>query len=342
MRRLLNALFIFTQGTWLSRDGENIVVNIDKDTSKRFPVHLFESIVCFCRVNATAPLMGFCSQRGVPISFMSEHVRFLARVDGPVRGNVLLRRRQYRLADDEAATAKIARDILIGKIANSRAVLMRAARDNETEESSALYSAIKYLGGIAQNFERPLTLDVLRGNEGDAARCYFDVFDHLILSCKESFRFDGRNRRPPTDNVNAVLSLIYSLLAHDVASALEGVGLDPAVGYLHRERPGRPSLALDMMEEFRPWLADRLALSLINLRRIRPEGFTQSESGAVAMDEATRKTVISAWQERKQDELTHQFSGEKMAIGLLPHVQARLLARHIRGDLAEYSPFVWK
>ncbi|MDR2175739.1 MAG: type I-C CRISPR-associated endonuclease Cas1c [Synergistaceae bacterium] len=341
MKRLLNTLFVSTQGAWLSQEGENIVVHLDKENSKPFPVHLFESVVCFGRVSATAPLMGFCAQRGVHISFFSEHGRFLARVDGPVRGNVLLRRQQYRLADDEKATLHIARSVLIGKIANSRVVLMRAARENEGE-SAALASAAKYLGGTAQDIEKTSSLDVLRGKEGDAARCYFDVFNQLILAQKEHFRFTDRNRRPPVDKINALLSFVYSLLAHDAASALEGVGLDPAVGYLHRERPGRPSLALDLMEEFRSWFADRLVLSLINLRKIRPEDFTQSESGAVTMGDATRKTVIAAWQERKQDELTHPYTGEKMMIGLLPHVQARLLARHIRGELESYPPFVWK
>lgn len=342
MKRLLNTLFVSTQGAWLSLEGENIVVHLDKENSKQFPVHLFESIVCFGRINATPPLMGFCAKKGVHISFFSEHGRFLARVDGPVRGNVLLRRRQYRLADDEKAISEIARNILLGKIANSRAVLMRAARDNDGDGNAVITSAVKYLGGTAQDLEKPLPLDILRGKEGDAARCYFDVFDSLILAQKEHFRFTDRNRRPPMDNVNALLSFVYTLLTHDVMSALEGVGLDPAVGYLHRERPGRPSLALDIMEEFRSWLADRLVLSLINLRQIRPEGFTQSESGAVTMDDVTRKTVIAAWQARKQDELTHPYTGEKMAIGLLPHVQARLLARHIRGELESYPPFVWK
>jgi CRISPR-associated protein Cas1 len=340
MKRLLNTLFISTQGTWLSQEGEDIVVHLDKDTKKKFPIHLFESVVCFGRVNATSPLMGFCAQKGVPISFLSEYGRFLARVDGPVRGNVLLRRQQYRLADDEKATSDIARNVLIGKISNSRAILMRAARDNG--ENPALTSAIKYLAGTVQDLEKSLPLEILRGKEGDAARHYFDVFDHLILAQKEHFKFTDRNRRPPVDNVNALLSFVYTLLAHDVMSALEGVGLDPAVGYLHRERPGRPSLALDIMEEFRPWLADRLVLSLINLKQIRPEGFTQSESGAVTMDDVTRKALIAAWQSRKQDELTHPYTGEKMAIGLLAHVQARLLARHIRGELQSYPPFVWK
>lgn len=219
---------------------------------------------------------------------------------------------------------------------------MRAARENGGGDNSALVSAVKYLAGTVQDFEKALPLDIMRGKEGDAARCYFDVFDQLIRVQKDHFRFTDRNRRPPMDRVNALLSFVYSLLAHDVMSALEGVGLDPAVGYLHRERPGRPSLALDLMEEFRSWLADRLVLSLINLRQIQPEGFTQSESGAVMMDKATRKIVIEAWQERKQDELTHPYTEEKMAIGLLPHMQARLLARHIRGELESYPPFVWR
>ncbi len=342
MKRLLNTLFVSTQGAWLSQDRENIVVHLDKETSKPFPVHLFDSIICFGRVNATPPLMGFCAQKGVSISFFSEHGRFLARVDGPVRGNVLLRRRQYRLADDEKATADIARNVLIGKIANSRSVLMRAAREDGREENPALSSAVRYLAGTVQDLSKSLPLDILRGMEGDAARAYFEVFDHLILVQKEHFRFTDRNRRPPMDSVNALLSFVYSLLAHDVMSALEGVGLDPAVGYLHRDRPGRPSLALDLMEEFRPWLADRLVLSLINLKQVRAEGFARSESGAVTMDEETRRTVIAAWQARRQDELTHPYVGEKMAVGHLSHMQARLLARHVRGELKNYPPFVWK
>jgi CRISPR-associated protein Cas1 len=342
MKRLLNTLFISTQGVWLSQNGENIVVHLDKETSKAFPIHLFESVVCFGRVNATSPLMGFCAKKGVPISFFSENGKFLARVDGPVRGNVLLRRQQYRLADDEKATADIARSILIGKIANSRTVIMRAARENNGGDNAVLSSTVKYLAGTVQDLEKSLPLEILRGKEGDAARCYFEAFDHLIVTQKDHFRFTDRNRRPPMDKVNALLSFVYTLLTHDVMSALEGVGLDPAVGYLHRERPGRPSLALDLMEEFRSWLADRLVLSLINLKQIRPDGFSQSENGAVTMDGETLKIVIGAWQSRKQDELTHPYTEEKMAIGLLPHIQARLLARHIRGELEKYPPFVWR
>jgi CRISPR-associated protein Cas1 len=340
LKHLLNTLFVTTQGAWLSLDGECVVVHFDKDNNQKFPVHILESIICFGKINATAPLMGFCGQKGIPISFFSEQGRYLARVDGPVRGNVLLRRQQYRLADDAGATSAIARNILIAKIANCRSVLLRFARENE--KSSSLTSAIEYLAFAVRDILKTTSPDVLRGKEGDCARCYFRVFDSMILSQKDSFIFKDRNRRPPLDNVNAMLSFVYSMLAHDVASALEGVGLDPAVGYLHRDRPGRPSLALDLMEEFRSWLADRLVLSLINLKQVKPEGFMKSESGAITMNEDTRKTLIAAWHSRKQDGLTHPFIGEKMEIGLLPHMQARLLARHIRGDLAEYPPFVWK
>lgn len=344
MRRMLNTLFVMTQGAWLSLDGENIVVHLDRETKQAFPVHIFESIVCFGRVNATAPLLGFCGSRGVAVSFFSEQGRFLARVDGAVHGNVLLRRQQYRAADDMRLSAKIARSVLIAKISNSRSVLMRFLRDNKKQDKAypQVLSAIRYLETIVSDMTENRSLDELRGCEGDAAKCYFSVFNDLILSQKEDFCFTNRNRRPPMDMVNALLSYVYSLLTHDMASALEGTGLDPAVGYLHRDRPGRPSLALDMMEEFRSWFADRLVLSLINLKQVKPGGFAVSENGSVLMDDETRKKVIAEWQSRKQDELTHPYTGEKVQIGMLPHIQARLLARHIRGDLAEYPPFVWK
>ena len=342
MKRILNTLFVTTQGAWLSQDGENVVVHLDRQTSKKFPLHLFESIVCFGRVNATGPLMGFCGRKGIPISFLSENGRFLARVDVPVRGNVLLRRQQYRVADNNEGTLSIAKSVLISKIGNSRAVLMRTARDNPDRDMHPLTDAVRYLSGKVEELKRVENLEAMRGLEGDAAQCYFGAFDSMILNQKDTFQFTGRSRRPPLDKVNAMLSFVYSMLAHDIASALEGVGLDPAVGFLHKERPGRPSLALDIMEEFRSWLADRLVLSLINLNQVRADGFVITESGAVIMDEEVRKTVISAWQKRKQDELTHPFLGEKMQIGLLPHMQARLLARHIRGELEVYPPYQWK
>jgi CRISPR-associated protein Cas1 len=343
MKHLLNTLFIVTQGAWLSLDGECVVLNLDKENRKQYPVHILESIMCFGRVNATAPLMGFCAGKGVPISFFTESGRYLARVDGPVRGNVLLRRQQYRMADDVAITSAIARNILASKLANARSVLMRFVRENDkVDDNSQIASAIKYLGYTARDLREATNINVLRGYEGDAARAYFGVFDKMILNQKEYFNFKDRSRRPPLDEVNAMLSFVYSMLAHDVASALEGVGLDPAVGYLHRDRPGRPSLALDIMEEFRPWLADRLVLSLINRKQVSPRGFSRVENGGVEMSDETRKIVISAWHERKLEELSHPFTGEKMPIGLVPHIQARLLARHIRGDLEEYPPFVWK
>jgi CRISPR-associated protein Cas1 len=342
MRQILNTLFVTTQGTWLSQDGENVVVHLDRETSKKFPIHLFESIVCFGKVNATGPLMGFCGRKGVPISFLSENGRFLARVDGPVRGNVLLRREQYRTADDKDRSLAIAKSVIIGKIGNTRAVLMRSARDNPDAAPEILSGVVKYLARTVEELKRAASTDTLRGLEGDAAQSYFGVFNNMILNQKEEFTFEGRSRKPPMDRVNAMLSFVYSLLAHDIASALEGVGLDPAVGYLHKERPGRPSLALDIMEEFRTWLVDRLVLSLINLKQVKPEGFEKSESGAVLMDDVTRKAVIAAWQRRKQDELIHPFLGEKMQIGLIPHIQARLMARHIRGELEVYPPFQWK
>jgi len=219
---------------------------------------------------------------------------------------------------------------------------MRSARDNPDAAPAILSGVVKYLARTAEELKRAASTDTLRGLEGDAAQSYFGVFNNMILSQKEEFTFEGRSRKPPMDRVNAMLSFVYSLLAHDIASALEGVGLDPAVGYLHKERPGRPSLALDIMEEFRTWLVDRLVLSLINLKQVNPEGFEKSESGAALMDEVTRKAVIAAWQRRKQDELIHPFLGEKMQIGLIPHIQARLMARHIRGELEAYPPFQWK
>jgi CRISPR-associated protein Cas1 len=253
-----------------------------------------------------------------------------------------VRRQQYRLADNPEECAKIARSVLIGKISNSRLVLQRAAREGEEVISDLLNDAIRYLAVTLKDFDKPKVLESLRGLEGDAARHYFDVFDNLILTQKDDFRFTDRNRRPPTDNVNALLSFVYSLLAHEVVAALEGVGLDPAVGFLHRDRPGRPSLALDLMEEFRSWLADRLVLTLINRREITGKQFTKSESGAVEMDTEARKNLLLAWQNRKKDELTHPFLQEKVSIGLLPHIQASLLARYIRGDIDAYPPFVWR
>ncbi len=343
MKRLLNTLYVATQGSYLAREGETVLVRVERETKLQVPIHTLDSIVCFGQVSCSPPLMGFCGERNVTLSFLSEQGKFLARVQGPVSGNVLLRRDQYRRADDDETSAQIARLIVAAKIANSRTVLQRAVRDRpEHRGSPDLIEASKRLVYSLEDLNSPLSLNEIRGVEGEAARIYFSVFDHLITVQKESFFFHNRSRRPPLDNVNGLLSFLYTLLVHDVTSALEAVGLDPAVGYLHRDRPGRPGLALDLMEEFRSYFADRLALSLINRQQIKGKGFRKTESGAVLMDDETRKIVLVAYQKRKQEEIQHPFLEEKVAIGLLPHIQALLLARFHRGDLDSYPPFLWK
>ena len=343
MKKHLNTLFVTTQGAYLAKEGETIVVKVEREIRLRLPVHTIGGIVCFGNVSCSPFLMGFCAENGVGISFLTEHGRFLARVQGPVSGNVLLRREQYRRADDPQVSADVARAVLTGKIANSRTVLQRALRDH-TDKMAAdeVAFAVKRLGNHLDLLNQDQPLDALRGCEGDAAHIYFSVFDHLIVAQKETFSFQERNRRPPMDKVNALLSFIYTLLVHDIRSALETVGLDPAVGFLHRDRPGRPSLALDLMEEFRPFLADRLVLSLINRQQVQAKGFQKSDSGAVPMTDETRKTLLVAYQERKQEEMMHPFLDEKVSIGLMFHTQALLMARYLRGDLDGYPPFIWK
>ncbi len=344
MKRLLNSLFVMTQGAWLSQKGENIIVHLSKYENRAFPIHLFDSVLCFGQVNVTPPLMGFCAERGVQISFFTENGKFLASVHGPVSGNVLLRKEQYRISDDPKRSARIVRSLLTAKINNSRIVLQRFLRDhsqNGTTEKK-FRENIRQLEGYLVQLRDKDDIEEMRGIEGISARLYFDLFDDLIIQQKEDFCFTERNRRPPRDKVNAMLSFAYMLLTNDVKSALQGVGLDPAAGFLHKDRPGRASLALDMMEEFRSWWTDRFVLSLINLRQVKASGFTITESGAVIMTEETRKTVISEWQSRKQDEVLHPYTGEKILIGQLPHLQSMLLARHIRGDMREYPPYVWR
>jgi len=344
VKKLLNTLFVTTQGAYLAKERETILVRIEKKTRLQLPIHTLGGIVCFGQVSASPALMGFCGERNVGLSFFSERGRFLARVEGPVSGNVLLRRAQYRKADDLNQSAEIARLLVAAKTVNSRRVLLRALRDQPGRAgAAAIESAINKMRILLQRLQNPeLSLNVIRGFEGEAAKHYFGAFDGLVSGDRDGFGFRGRNRRPPRDNINSLLSFLYTLLAHDVAAALEGVGLDPGVGYLHRDRPGRAGLALDLMEEFRAYLADRLALSLINRRQISAKGFVTTESGAVTMTDNTRKTVLVAWQERKQDELMHPFLNEKLAIGLLPHAQAMLMARYLRGDLDQYPPFVFK
>ena len=343
MKKHLNTLFVTTQGAYLSKEGETVVVKVEKEIRLRIPVHTIGGIVCFGNVSCSPFLMGFCAGNGVGISFLTENGRFLARVQGPVSGNVLLRREQYRRADDPKCSADVAKAVLTGKIANSRTVLQRALRDHGSKlDEHTLRQTVTTLNRCLETLEQVSALDSVRGVEGDAAHCYFSVFDHLIVSQKEAFSFQERNRRPPLDNVNCLLSFLYTLLVHDTRSALESVGLDPAVGFLHRDRPGRPGLALDLMEEFRPFLADRLTLSLINLRQVQDKGFNKMDTGAVLMTDETRKKVLVAYQERKQEELFHPFLDEKVTIGILFHTQALLLARYLRGDLDGYPPFIWK
>lgn len=343
MKHLLNTLYVTTQGAYLSKEGDTIVVSMDREEKLRVPIHILDSIICFGNVLCTPFLLGLCGENQVTVAFLSENGRFLGRVQGPVHGNVLLRREHYRRADDPDYSANIAKLIVTAKIANCRAVLLRAARDRpDLPVSTELFAAGERLAAIIGNLQKPLLLDSVRGAEGIAAAEYFKFFDNLITVQKEEFYFRGRSRRPPLDNMNALLSFLYTLLTHDVVSALEGVGLDPAVGFLHSDRPGRPSLALDLLEELRPVIADRLALSLINRRQLAGADFKTAESGAVVMNDKARKTVLVAYQERKREELTHPFLQEKIAVGLLPHIQALLLARHLRGDLDCYPPFFWK
>jgi CRISP-associated protein Cas1 len=343
MKRHLNTLFVTTQGTYLARKGETLVARVEKETLLRLPLHTIESIACFGRVSMSPGLMGHCAELGVTVSFFSLYGRYLARVVGPASGNVLLRRSQYRLADDQDGTADVARSIIAGKVANSRTVLQRHLRDHASATGADdVREAVAKQRRILERLANPIPLDTARGLEGDAARIYFGVFKYLTLSDHDQFRFTQRSRRPPLDPPNALLSFCYTLLVHDVRSACEGVGLDPQVGYLHRDRPGRPSLALDLMEELRAVIADRLTLSLINRQQVEPKRFRRNEVGGVEMDDKTRKVVLAAYQQRKQTEITHPFLGEKVTLGLVAHMQARLLARFLRGDLDAYPPYFWK
>jgi CRISP-associated protein Cas1 len=346
MRRHLNTLYITTQGAWLNKDGANVAVSLENAELGRVPIHTIGGIVGFGRVLMSSPLMGYCASEGVTVSFLSEEGRFLARMEGPVSGNVLLRREQYRRTDQPRACADLVRGFVIGKLLNQRTVIRRALRDHgdavTEDEARGLSRTEERLSAALYQATREIDTDALRGVEGDAANAYFGTFDTLIRAQKEVFQFSGRSRRPPLDPMNALLSFLYVLLLHDIRSALETVGLDPAVGFLHRERPGRPSLALDVMEEFRAFLADRLALSLINRRQLSQKDFKYIENGAVLLSDEGRKTVLLAYQERKREELTHPFLDEKMTVGLLWFVQAQLLARHLRGDLDGYPPFIWK
>ena len=343
MKRHLNTLFVTTQRAYLAAEGETLLVKVEGKIKLRVPLHMLEGVVCFGNVGASPFLMGRCGQRNIAMAFLTERGRFLARVVGPVSGNVLLRRAQYRWADDPQRAALIARTCVAAKIANSRGVLQRGLRDHaERIAAEPVREAVRELERGVRRAVSSDSVDSVRGVEGDAARAYFGVLDHLITCGDDALRFEKRSRRPPTNAVNALLSFVYTLLLHDVVGALSAVGLDAQVGFLHRDRPGRPGLALDLMEELRAFFADRLVLSLLNRRQVRAKGFEVRETGGVYMDDETRKTVLTAYQERKQEELKHPFLDEKTTVGMLPHLQAILLARHIRGDIDAYPAFIAK
>lgn len=343
MRKLLNTLYVTSPNTYLSLDGENIVILKDEEEISRVPLHNIESIITFGYMGASPALMGACVARNISLSFMKQSGKFLARVVGEVKGNVTLRKTQYKISDNLGESHKIAKNFIIGKVYNARWVIERATRDYSMRlDVDKLKSVSNILIRSLDLIGKSDSLDQLRGFEGEAAMEYFSVFDDLILQQKESFYFHERNKRPPLDNVNAMLSFVYTLLTHDIVGALETVGFDPYVGFLHRDRPGRVSLALDMIEELRPVYADRFVLSLINKKQVNASGFIQKESGAVIMDDDTKKIILKAWQSKKQEEITHPFLQEKIVWGLVPYAQSMLLARFIRGDLDGYPTFLWK
>lgn len=343
MRKLLNTLYVTNPDVYLTKDGENIVARIDDKEVMRIPALNIENIVCMNRLGASPYLMNLCAERGIGLCFLSPNGYFLARVAGKTNGNVLLRRTQYRVADDERQSLEIAKLVIAGKIFNSRKVVERFKRDH-TEWNADLRTETEHLSMSLKRYSRLAALatckDSLRGLEGEAATLYFSMFDNMIVAQKNCFVFKGRNRRPPKDNVNCMLSFVYTLLAQEVQSALETVGLDPYVGFLHTDRPGRPSLALDLMEEFRACLADRLVLSLINRKQIEPKHFVAKGQDNILMTDDGKKIILSAWQNRKKEEIQHPYLQEKVPIGLLPYIQAMLMARFLRNDLDNYPVFL--
>ena len=343
MKKLLNTLFVTSEDAYLTLDGENIVVKRDQNEVARFPLHTLTEIFCFSYAGASPALMGKCAKENIGLAFCTPRGRFLCRVNGESSGNVLLRREQYRVADDPVQSCRMARMSIFGKLYNSRKSIERTLRDHALRvDADALRRASENLAALLPAVRSEKDMSSLRGLEGSGAQSYFAVFDQLILARKETFRFDGRSRRPPLDPVNALLSFAYSLLTNDCASALEAVGLDSYVGFMHRDRPGRKSLALDLMEELRPCFADRFVLTAINNRVFDENDFTFQEDGAVLLTDKGRKTFLKAWQEKKQEQLTHPYLEEKLPWGMVPYAQALLLARTLRGDLEEYPPFLWR
>jgi CRISPR-associated protein Cas1 len=338
MKQLGNTLYITKQGAYVSRDGTNIVISLERTELLRLPVHTIEGLVCFGNVMVTPFALGLCGENRVTISFLTENGHFMARVTGPQTGNVLLRRAQHQASTDAESVSSSARSFVAAKVANARTILMRFLRDHASQQSATVSATVNYLAGVLQELKRHHPIDRIRGFEGDAARSYFQVFDDLITTNKQDFYFRERSRRPPLDNVNALLSFFYALLAHDCTAACESVGLDPQMGFLHADRPGRSSLALDLMEEFRPWLVDRFVLTLINLGQVKGRDFNHRESSGVELKEDVRRELLKVWQERKKETIQHPFLGEKTPLGLLPFLQAQLFARWLRGDLDVYPP----
>lgn len=340
MRKLLNTLYITTPEAYLVKDGLNVVVLVDKEERFRIPIMNVEGIVTFGYMGASPGLMKLCMDNNVSLVFMSPQGRFIGRVQGATHGNVLLRKKQYSLSEDENVALHLAKLFITGKVFNARSILQRFIRDNGADEE--VESVIKQLEWRKKCVMQAETMDVLRGEEGRAANSYFDVFDHLILHQKADFPFNGRSRRPPKDEVNAMLSFVYTLIANDVASALESVGLDPYVGFMHTLRPGRTSLALDMMEELRAYLGDRLVLSMINRKQVTKKDFIRQGDESFVMTDDCRKELLSTWQKRKKETIEHPYLKEKISIGLLPYTQAMLLARFLREDLDDYPVFLMR
>ncbi len=343
MRKLLNTLYVTSENSYLTLDGENIIVYEEKQEIGRLPLHNLEGIVSFGYRGTSPALMGACADRNISLCYMTPQGKFLARVTGKIKGNVILREQQYRSSQDEEVSLSIAKNCILGKIYNSRWVLERAIRDHGLQiDVEKVKSASDNLKKSLEYIKECQSKEQLRGYEGAAASIYFGVFDQLILQQKKDFPFHGRNKRPPLDNMNAMLSFVYTLLTNTVASALESVGLDPYVGYLHTERPGRVSLALDMIEELRAVFADRFVLSLVNKKIVSGKCFKQKENGAVLLDDEFRKRLLAEWQSKKKETLTHPYLKEKVEWGMVPYVQAMLLARYLRGDLEGYPVFLWK
>ncbi len=343
MRKLLNTLYIMNEKSYLTLDGENIVIKKEGKEIGRVPLHNLESIVCMSYVGASPALMGKCAKNNIGLSFVKPTGQFMARISGPSYGNILLRKQQYRLSDDQACARNYARNFIYGKLYNSRSVVKRAVRDYAMRlDCNKLNKVCEHITGQIENVKNASSIDEIRGDEGETAKEYFSVFNDLILQQKQEFIFEGRTRRPPLDAVNAMLSFSYALLENMCCSALELVGLDPYAGFMHTDRPGRHSLALDLMEELRAPLADRFVLTLINKKVINGKGFVSKEDGAVIMEGETRNKFLSAWQSKKQETIVHPYLNEKVEWGMLPYIQALLLARAIRGDIDAYPPFFWR